>query len=97
MTLPPLRKRGPSHFPVVMNRQALSCDKLAKMLDLSDDLEILVEPTGEAGRKYGVNRGFCPHDDGLSLLLKCTVMGLGVGPPWTTLPAVLPGYFGNGF
>ena len=39
--------------------------------------------------------GWRPDDTGLSPNLKLFVLGIVLGPPWGTLPAVLTGYFGN--
>jgi len=92
-------------FLFVINGEASSCVKLAQLLDINatdddDDstttrIEIFPDPTGEAGRRFGVDRGYRPDDSNIPPLLKLTVVGLGFGPPWGTLPAVLPGYSGN--
>lgn len=72
---------------------------LAGFLDLDEigpiQVELFSDPTGEAGRKFGVDRGFRPDDDSLSPFAKQFCTGFGIGPPWMTLPAVLPGYTGN--
>ena len=62
--------------------------------DLPEAVELYADPTGEAGRSFGVSRGFRPDDVGLSPSLKLFVVGIGLGPPWGTLPAVLTGYVG---
>jgi len=109
-SLPKLQSKGVDRYMVVMNGEASACAKLAELLDLptrrtdtdtdTDDedtvlIEIFPDPTGEAGRRFGVDRGWRPDDTNLPPLLKLTVVGLGFGPPWGTLPAVLPGYTGN--
>jgi hypothetical protein len=58
-------------------------------------VELLADPTGGAGRAFGVSRGFRPDDDSLSPFAKLFVVGIGLGPPWGTLPPVLKGYVGD--
>lgn len=74
---------------------ATQCAKLAHLVDLPSNVELLADPTGEAGRRFGVSRGFRPDDASLSPFVKLFCMGIGIGPPWQTLPAVLAGYFGS--
>lgn len=97
--LPDLRARGGvGRCLLVCNGDAASCDRWAGLLGLDDvdhGIEILPDPHGEAGRRFGVDRGWRPDDDTPSPSLKVTWVGLGLGPPWGTLPAVLTGYFGN--
>jgi hypothetical protein len=50
--------------------------------------------SGEAGRRFGANRGWRQDDTWLSPYLKLYIMLFGIGPP-ATLPAVLGGYVGN--
>ena len=52
------------------------------------------DPTGEAGRKFGVSRGFRPDDAALSPYVKLFVVGIGLGPPWGTLLPVIRGDVG---
>lgn len=80
---------------VVINGELRQIKLLADLLDLSPEIELLSDPTGEAGRRFGVDRGFRPDDKSLSPFAKQFATGIGVGPPWMTLPAVLPGYTGN--
>lgn len=68
---------------------------LTSFLDLPPSIEFLSDPMGEAGRRFGVDRGFRPDDDSLSPFAKQFCTGIGIGPPWMTLPAVLPGYTGD--
>jgi hypothetical protein len=82
-------------FLVVVNGGPDQIRKLAGLLDAPRELEWLSDPTGEAGRAFGVDRGFRPDDDSLPPLAKQFATGIGIGPPWGTLPAVLPGYTGN--
>jgi len=90
-----LKEQGISRCILIMNGTPSSCRKLALLLDLDSDIEILSDPTGKAGLSFGVSSGFRPDDANLSPWIKVTVVGLGLGPPWMTLPAVLPGYFGD--
>ena len=93
--LPQLKEKGIDRFLVVMNGSPQASQQLAELLDLPNDIEIFPDPTGEAGRRLGVNRGFRSDDTNIPAGLKVTVVGLGFGPPWGTLPAVLAGYIGN--
>ena len=83
--LPRLRDAGVSRVACVLTADAAQCRTLAELLDVPDDVELFSDPTGEAGRKYGVNRGFRPDDDALSPYVKLFVVGIGLGPPWGTL------------
>uniref|UniRef100_A0A7S0VSQ1 Uncharacterized protein n=1 Tax=Hemiselmis tepida TaxID=464990 RepID=A0A7S0VSQ1_9CRYP len=92
---PKLKEKGVDRCMMVVNGEAGSCSKLAELLDLPSELELFSDPTGEAGRSFGVSRGFRPDDASLPPALKLFAMGIGVGPPWNTLPAVLEGYVGS--
>lgn len=91
--LPRLRDAGVSRVACVLNADAAQCRTLAELLDVPDDVELFSDPTGEAGRKFGVSRGFRP-DAALSPYVKLFVVGIGLGPPWGTLLPVLRGYVG---
>ena len=91
--LPRLRDAGVSRVACVLNADAAQCRTLAELLDVPGDVELFSDPTGEAGRKFGVSRGFRP-DDALSPYVKLFVVGIGLGPPWGTLLPVLRGYVG---
>ena len=90
-----LRDKGVDRCVMVVNGEASSCQQLAQLVDLPDAVELLADPTGEAGRRFGVSRGFRPDDAALSPNAKLFVVGIGLGPPWGTLPAVLAGYLGD--
>ena len=92
---PQLQEKGISRVMMVLNGSPSSCSKLVELLDLPAEIEVFADPTGEAGRKFGVSRGFRPDDDSIPAAWKVTVVGLGLGPPWGTLPAVLAGYVGD--
>jgi len=92
---PLLQEKGVTRCLMVVNGSPESCALLRTLLDVPSDVELLSDPTGEAGRRFGVSRGFRPDDERLSPFVKLFAMGIGVGPPWQTLPAVLTGYFGD--
>jgi hypothetical protein len=101
--LPELIKRGVNKIGLVLNCDTQAATKLVEILDLktdatSDDavIELFVDPTGEAGRAFGVGRGWKPDDDEMSPYLKLFGMLWGLGA-WATLPAVIGGYIGNPF
>jgi hypothetical protein len=93
--LPQLKDKGIDRCMMVVNGEANTASKLADLLDLPPEIELLADPSGEAGRKFGVSRGFRPDDADLPPAAKLFFMGIGLGPPWMTLPAVMIGYFGN--
>ena len=93
--LPLLKESGVSRFMLVTNSDAAAASKLCELLDVPSEVELFADPTGEAGRAFGVSRGFRPDDDRFSPFAKLFFAGIGLGPPWMTLPAVLTGYFGN--
>ena len=92
--LPRLRDTGVSRVACVLNADVAQCRTLAELLDVPGDVELFADPTGEAGRKFGVSRGFRPDDAALSPYVKLFVVGIGLGPPWGTLLPVLRGYVG---
>jgi hypothetical protein len=81
--LPGLRAKGVERFLVVVNGEKNACERLAELLDLPEEVELLSDPTGEAGRRFGVSRGWLPDDNRLSPFLKLYIMLFGVGPPAT--------------
>ena len=93
--LPQLKEKGVNRFMIVINGETAQCSKLAELLDVPAEVELLSDPTGEAGRKFGVSGGFRPEDQSLSPFIKLFVVGIGLGPPWGTLVPVLAGYVGN--
>jgi len=103
-SLPELQSKGRIHkIFIVVNGESDQCKLLSSVLDFPTtsttngavEIEFLSDPIGEAGRKFGVSRGFRPDDPSLSPFVKQFCSGIGIGPPWMTLPAVLPGYFGD--
>ena len=73
----------------MLNADAARCRTLAELLDGRTTSELFSDPTGEAGRKFGVSRGFGPGDAALSPYVELFVVGIGLGPPWGTLLPVL--------
>ena len=104
-SLPELQSKGGiDQILIIVNGEPDQCKLIAKLLDfptttsnaeIEVKIEVLSDPTGEAGRKFGVSRGFRPDDTSMSPFAKQFCSGIGIGPPWMTLPAVLPGYFGD--
>lgn len=109
--LPMLQDAGMNKVGFILNCEAESAIKLAEYVDLptkvssSDScVELLIDPLGEVGRRFGVGRGWKPDEEELfgiftkkvSPFLKLFGMLWGLGA-WATLPAVIGGYIGNPF
>jgi len=92
---PQLQEKGISRCMMVVNAEASAALKLAELVGLPSEVELYADPTGEAGRRFGVSRGWKP-DAALPAFVKLFVMGVVGGPgSWMTLPAVISGYVGN--
>jgi len=76
---PRLRAAGVDRLCCVVNGEAAQCETLVDLLDVPSDVEVFSDPTGEAGRMFGVSRGFRPDDDSLSPFVKLFVVGIGPG------------------
>eukprot|EP00985_Skeletonema_marinoi_P012949 scaffold6346_cov116-Skeletonema_marinoi.AAC.5 len=99
--MPELQKRGISKFGIVLNCEADAALKLVDLVDLPCDtsdgeVTLMIDPTGQAGRKFGVGTGWRSDDEEMSPYLKLFGMLFGLGA-WATLPAVIGGYIGNPF
>lgn len=95
-SLPKLQTNGGiDRIWCVVNGMPDQVELLGNLLDLPPSIQLLSDPIGEAGRCFGVDRGFRPDDESLPPFAKQFFTGIGIGPPWMTLPAVLPGYTGN--
>jgi len=92
--LPKLRAKGITRVLCAVNGKPSSCNLLSELVGLPDDVELLADEQGVAGRAFGVCRGWRPDDDGLSPYIKLFGMLLGLGA-WRTLPSVITGYLGN--
>ena len=98
-----LQERGITKIGLVLNCEADAAKRLVNMLDLETDasnsdsiVELFVDPTGAAGRDFGVGRGWRADDEEMSPYIKLFGMLFGLGA-WATLPAVIGGYIGNPF
>lgn len=86
-----------SKFGLVLNCQPQAAKALLETVDLStSDVDVFVDNTGEAGKKFGVERGWLPDKEDVNPFLKLFGMLWGLGA-WATLPAVIGGYIGNPF
>ena len=81
----------------LLNCQPSAAVTLQQELDLPDSIEIWVDPTGAAGRQFGVQRGWLADKyPNVNPFVKLFGMLWGLGA-WATLPAVIGGYLGNPF
>ena len=95
---------GPPNAALELARQVglLQDDNLLVMVDSTTSsgspppLELWSDPTGAAGRAFGVERGWLPDNTDVNPFLKLFGMLWGLGA-WATLPAVIGGYIGNPF
>ncbi len=107
--LPQIKSKGVDKVGLVLNCEADAATKLVSLLDLKTDatsdvsedgddlvVELFIDPKGEAGRQFGVGRGWKPDNDEMSPYVKLFGMLFGLGA-WATLPAVIGGYIGNPF
>lgn len=92
--LPQLKEKGVDEFKLVLNASPASCEALSNLLDLPAEVELLSDPSGSAGLRFGVGRGWLPEDDSVSPYLKLFGMLWGLGAA-QTLPYVIMGYIGN--
>ena len=60
---PQLKAKGVDSGLIVVNGPPDSCKRLAEILDLPADLELLTDEAGEAGRRFGVSTGWLPDSD----------------------------------
>lgn len=96
--LPQLQNEcGIDNFGFVFNAEPEAAMALCEAVDLdTSTVQIFVDPAGEAGRSFGVGRGWLPDDPDVNPFLKLFGMLWGLGA-WATLPAVIGGYLGNPF
>ena len=92
--LPAFEEKGVGRTLMVVNGSPEACSALASELDLPAAIELLSDPAGEAGRRFGVSRGWLPDNEDLSPYLKLLGMLVGLGAGGT-LPSVVAGYIGN--
>jgi hypothetical protein len=94
--LPQLRERGVQRTAFLLNCHPGAAKALAGYVDLPESIELWVDDTGAAARRFGVERGWLPDNKDVSPFLKLFGMLWGLGA-WATLPAVIGGYLGNPF
>jgi hypothetical protein len=88
---------GVRNFGLLLNCEPDAALTLADMVDLdTSKVDLFVYNTGEAGKKWGVGRGWLPDNDDVNPFLKLFGMLFGLGA-YATLPAVIGGYIGNPF
>jgi hypothetical protein len=94
--LPKLKEEcGITKVGFVMNCRKDQALTIAEMVDLdTESIDLFIDNKGEAGRVWGVERGWEPDNRELSPYLKLFLMLWGLGA-WATLPAVIGGYIGN--
>uniref|UniRef100_A0A7S2GUN5 Uncharacterized protein n=1 Tax=Helicotheca tamesis TaxID=374047 RepID=A0A7S2GUN5_9STRA len=95
---PQLAERGITKVGLVLNAGEGAAKKMTELVDLDveNTVELLIDPSGKAGRAFGVGLGWRPEDKEMSPFLKLFGMLWGLGA-WATLPAVIGGYIGNPF
>lgn len=98
--LPQLREKCDiQRFGLVLNAKPEAAKALCEAVDLkvgAGKVELFVDPSGQAGRSFGVGRGWLPDDEDVNPFLKLFGMLWGLGA-YATLPAVIGGYIGNPF
>lgn len=89
-------EKGLKKCAFILNCQPEAALALKEYIDLPDSIEIFVDKNGNAGRMFGVERGWLPNNMDVNPFLKLFGMLFGLGA-WATLPAVIGGYIGNPF
>jgi len=89
-------RRGVGKCAFLLNCRPEAALELADLVDLPADVELWVDNTGAAGRRFGVGLGWIPDNPDVNPFLKLFGMLWGLGA-WATLPAVIGGYIGNPF
>lgn len=91
---------GVERCAIIFNASPVAAAALCRLLDVpledNDAIEVWSDPTGAAGRAFGVERGWLPDNRNVPPAVKLCGMLLGFGA-WATLPAVISGYIGNPF
>lgn len=62
--------RGFERCAFLLNCQPDAAKKLCNYVDLPSDIEVWVDNTGEAGRKFGVSKGWLPENKDVNPFLK---------------------------
>lgn len=92
--VPALKEVGVDKIMCVVNGPPAACRRLASLVGMPSEVELLSDPTGEAGRDFGVSRGWLPDEQSVPAYAKLFGMLLGLGAS-NTLPSVITGYLGN--
>jgi hypothetical protein len=101
--VPKLKELGVTRFLCTINGSPASAKLLAELLGLPEEIELLSDESGAAGRAFGVGQGWLPDTDELTIgefkvpvspYAKLFGMLVGLGAR-DTLPSVITGYFGN--
>lgn len=83
--MPELHKRGITKIGLVLNCESDAAKKLVDLVDLPCDsvvekgVTLMVDPTGRAGRAFGVGTGWRPDDTEMSPYVKLFGMLWGLG------------------
>lgn len=79
--LPSLKEKcGISKFGMLLNCQPEAAKRLAETVDLdTKQVQLFVDPTGQAGKAYGVGRGWLPDSNDVNPFLKLFGMLWGLG------------------
>jgi len=91
---PALKDAGVMKIMCVVNGPPAACEKLKALVGLPDDVVLLADAEGAAGRDFGVGRGWLPDDNKVPAYGKLLGMLVGLGAS-KTLPSVITGYLGN--
>ena len=61
--LPALKEKGVSRVLCTVNGKPSSCSLLAELVGLPPEVELIADEAGDAGRAFGVSRGWLPDTD----------------------------------
>lgn len=73
------QEKGLTKCAFLLSCQPAAAKALAEQVDLPDDIEIWVDNTGQAARKFGVEQGWLPENKDLNPFLKLFGMLFGLG------------------
>jgi hypothetical protein len=90
------QEKGFDKCAFILSSQPQAALSLCDAIDLPSDVQVWVDNKGQAGRTFGVGRGWLPENQDINPFLKLFGMLFGLGA-WATLPAVIGGYVGNPF
>lgn len=92
--LPQLKNSGVRKTRFILNASPQAARALRDIVDLPEEVQLLSDPYGVAGRAFGVSTGWLPDVDAVSPYVKLFGMLFGLGAKMT-LPFVIAGYLGN--